>query len=574
MKYTFSFIFLYFLLNLIAQDNFNSRKVFLEAEIHVLYYNYQLALPLYEKLLEKDSLNKNLNYLAGICCLNIPNQTNKASFYLKRALIGNLTVIDTTITTNINEKARWIIGSMQNKALARNNVFDTISTNKKQYGIDLQNINSESNLIISGDGNTFIYMLNNGTSTSISFVQKTNSIWSQPKEITQELSRRGNLFCSSLSNDGKRLYLTSYDNFESEVYCSNYNGIEWETAKKVNEISTSYWESHASETPDGKTLYFASNRPGGYGGMDIYYSELLENNKWSEPINLGSTINTKLNDDAPSMLNKGRTLFFSSQGHGSKGNYDIFYTSKIDTFNWSKPENVKYPINTEDDDMFYTPLSRETMFYFAENDAIMNTSNDLTIQKISNLNISIERADSLNILNNQIQAFVIDKITQDTINVTLNNEGKFVMPLTKEGVFSLVILNNGVVSNERPIIVPYIVEGEDIYITEVLSDSSIEPNNKQMANSQISKALDKLNIKRYTIQVTANLRDIDFKKLPKREMIRVSRGEDGFSRCTISEFDFFSEAKKLLNEIQAQGFTDAFIRETSSIQNYNPLINK
>ncbi|HTB07831.1 MAG TPA: tetratricopeptide repeat protein [Bacteroidia bacterium] len=108
----------------------------------------------------------------------------------------------------------------------------------------------------------------------------------------------------------------------------------------------------ASITSDGSTIYFASDRPGGFGGIDLYVSRRIPNGNWGTPQNLGTVINTPSNEDFPNISPDGKTLYFSSQGHTSMGGYDIFKASLSDSANkWQSVQNMGYPINTPDDDM-------------------------------------------------------------------------------------------------------------------------------------------------------------------------------------------------------------------------------
>ena len=108
---------------------------------------------------------------------------------------------------------------------------------------------------------------------------------------------------------------------------------------KLN-INTKYIECSPSLSPDGNTLYFVSDRPGGFGGKDIWSSERLSNGNWSEPVNLGSKVNTAEDEESPFMMADGATLYFSSKGHNGMGGYDIFSTTQNDDGLWSKPENL------------------------------------------------------------------------------------------------------------------------------------------------------------------------------------------------------------------------------------------
>jgi hypothetical protein len=112
-------------------------------------------------------------------------------------------------------------------------------------------------------------------------------------------------------------------------------------------------------------MYFVSNRPGGYGGRDIYQCKRLPNREWSHPENLGPVINTPYDEDAPFIHPDGITLFFSSTGHTSMGGFDVFYSTKVANNVWTKPINMGYPINTTDDDIYFVTSSDGRRAYYA-----------------------------------------------------------------------------------------------------------------------------------------------------------------------------------------------------------------
>ncbi len=94
--------------------------------------------------------------------------------------------------------------------------------------------------------------------------------------------------------------------------------------KLKKEINTKYWEAHGFITEDGSTMIFSSDRPGGFGGLDLYTSKLEQDGEWGKPVNMGPEINTPFNDDRPFLIKNGTILFFASQGHYNMGGYDIF----------------------------------------------------------------------------------------------------------------------------------------------------------------------------------------------------------------------------------------------------------
>ncbi|MBI3517901.1 MAG: PD40 domain-containing protein [Bacteroidetes bacterium] len=172
----------------------------------------------------------------------------------------------------------------------------------------------------------------------------------------------------ALSADG--MYLFVYRDMgddHGDIYMSNSLSGEWSFPQKLNGQVNSYsWEGSCSLTADGKQLYFSSERGGGFGGKDIYRATLLPDSTWGNVVNLGDSINTALDDDAPFIHPDGVTLFYSSKGKNSMGGYDIFQ-SKL---NWKdstfiRPVNLGYPINTTDDDIYYVLSANGERGYYA-----------------------------------------------------------------------------------------------------------------------------------------------------------------------------------------------------------------
>jgi len=177
----------------------------------------------------------------------------------------------------------------------------------------------------------------------------------------------GDQFVASISFDGKMLFLSREDAFNSDIYVSYYMDNRWIKSVPLGaNINTKYWESHASVSKNGETLYFTSNRKGNKGEMDIYIAHLDDEGKWGPAINIGETINSKLNEDTPFITEDEKILYFSSQGFRGMGGYDIFKSERISEKEWSMPQNLGYPINTTDDDLFYFPWNNGEIAYMAK----------------------------------------------------------------------------------------------------------------------------------------------------------------------------------------------------------------
>jgi hypothetical protein len=133
-----------------------------------------------------------------------------------------------------------------------------------------------------------------------------------------------------------------------KLYASTFENGKWSKGKEIPVNFNNYSTCHPNLSADGKTLYFASNRPGGFGGMDIYFSELV-NGEWQKPINLGSQINTSKNEVFP-FFGQDRTLYFSSNGKAEAENLDIYFSRKSSSGEWKEAENMGKPFNSAADD--------------------------------------------------------------------------------------------------------------------------------------------------------------------------------------------------------------------------------
>ncbi len=193
--------------------------------------------------------------------------------------------------------------------------------------------------------------------------------WTIPVSISSNINTPRHEASIGLSPDGQELYIyvdesTILNPRDGNIYVSRLIGDEWTKPVKLN-INTKYNENHASISADGQELYFTSDRPEGYGGLDIYKSKRLPNGEWGIPVNLGPTINTPKDEVSPFIHPDGVTLFFSSKGHNSMGGFDIFYSILDDSMKWSTPTNLGYPINTPNDDAFYIPTPDGQRAYYA-----------------------------------------------------------------------------------------------------------------------------------------------------------------------------------------------------------------
>ncbi len=234
---------------------------------------------------------------------------------------------------------------------------------------------SDSSPIISSDGQTLIftsnrasddYKIKSGTNLEdIFIVHRKNGQWSNPQKIGTNLNTKFNDAAISLSHDGRTLFL-QYEEGQGDIYTSILETGIWTIPVPLNRFINNphYRETAACISADGKKLYFSSNRPGGRGNFDLYVCELDTKGQWGRPSNLGSTINTKGDEDSPYMHPDGVTLFFSSDGQPTMGGSDIF-KSKLKDGKWTKPENLGYPINSSEQEGFFTLSADNKTGYYA-----------------------------------------------------------------------------------------------------------------------------------------------------------------------------------------------------------------
>jgi hypothetical protein len=205
-------------------------------------------------------------------------------------------------------------------------------------------------------------------------IKNTDGTWGEPKIVDfSEVDR--NEATIGVNADGSELFVYVDDEGDGNIYNSEYADTSFDDLNKMgSDINTTYWETHATLTPDGNTLYFVSDRKGGFGGRDIYRVKKLPNGEWSKAQVLTSVINTPYDEDSPFISADGKTLYFSSNGRQSMGGFDIFVTRMDEDGNWSDPAHLEYPINTTDDDVFFIVTADGKTGYYSSQHEIMKSS--------------------------------------------------------------------------------------------------------------------------------------------------------------------------------------------------------
>lgn len=395
-----------------------ARQRIVNGDAYLSEDQYDEALKEYLEAYKIDPSNANLCFKIGVCCINIPAQKHNAENYLFVAVAD---VSDKYRPGSIKERhapssAYYYFG----QALHLNNKFDEAIASFGKYrpyldpmdvksiadlelritwcnngknlvanpvNIKTENIGENINTewpeyspVISADEQTLIFTTRRPSTTGgqkdprdgmyfedIYMSTRTDSgSWSKAVPMGNNINTPGHEATIGISADGQQLLIYKDDAGDGNIYTSQLMGSSWMTPQKLGEfVNGKSWEPSGSITPDGNTLYFTSNREGGFGGRDIYKSVRLPNGEWSKPTNLGPTINTPYDEDAPAILADGRTLYFASNGPKSMGGFDILSAEFVPDSGWAQPVNIGYPVNSTDDDLFFTPTPDDRHAYFS-----------------------------------------------------------------------------------------------------------------------------------------------------------------------------------------------------------------
>lgn len=409
MKYILLlFIFCNFItLNLIAQDvefkkkNFTDQNGFNEAINNLKKgddffskqkkWLYIQALDYYLKANSFNPSNSLLNFKIGICYLNSSDKAAALNYFLKaQSLKPDVDIkIEYAIAQGCHFNLQFDEAIVHYKKFQtdyigsdRNNILTQIDkkiaecengkllvSNPVNVKIDnLTNINSKYSdyaPLITADEKLLIFTSRREGSTGgeidpneleyyedIYQSAKDANGWTAPVKINGNVNTSSHDASVGLSFDGKLLFIYRGLINGGDLYEYTYENDTWSQPKQLNKINTEFHETSACITDDGKTLYIVSDRQDKTLGMrDIFVSHLQENGDWSEPENIGDIVNSPFDEEGVSISKDGKTLYFSSTGHNTMGGFDMFKSVLTDG-KWTKPENLGYPLNTPDNEMY------------------------------------------------------------------------------------------------------------------------------------------------------------------------------------------------------------------------------
>jgi outer membrane protein OmpA-like peptidoglycan-associated protein/Tol biopolymer transport system component len=203
------------------------------------------------------------------------------------------------------------------------------------------------------NGDKLLYTTTRSGDEDIMLIKQKDGEWSNARSIGNAINTDRNEGMAKFTVCGRKIYFSAcaWENVQGgcDIYMAEYD-VKDEIIDKVEPaqgLNSALWDSQPSISCDGRTMYFVSSREGGQGGTDIWKSELQDNGIWGPPVNMGPTINTEGDEEAPFIAPDGQTLYFASDGHPGLGESDIFRTTKHDGKEaWSTPVNMGEGINS------------------------------------------------------------------------------------------------------------------------------------------------------------------------------------------------------------------------------------
>jgi Tol biopolymer transport system component len=421
-KSFFGLFFIFIATHLIASENlprFDYAAKFREANQLMEEKLWTQSINNWKEILEQDPNNANVNYKVGYCYLQTANSKLDALQYLEAACsrkfsknydefdpaekraplqalfyLGKAQALNMQLDAAIEsfEKLQKALGKKHmmyadaTRELERAQEAKTQMANPRNYiitnvGIVINGETNEYSPVLSLDESTMFFTsrrlradssnsnlrdLDTGEFKEDVFVSFKNEegVWTEPEVLN--LNSNEHDATISVSPDGQRLFIYKDNRGDGQLLESALIGETWSEPMLLgSDINTAAWETHATVSADGNTLYFVSDREGGIGKRDIYRCVKLPNGEWSRALNAGTQINTIYDEDAPFLTADGKTLYFASRGHANMGGFDIFYSKLGEDGEWGTPVNMGYPLNTVDDDVFFVPMADGRRAYYS-----------------------------------------------------------------------------------------------------------------------------------------------------------------------------------------------------------------
>jgi outer membrane protein OmpA-like peptidoglycan-associated protein len=493
-----------------------SKKAFIKAveDADIYYYydqNYEKAAEGYKSILEMFPDNNNICAKLGICYLNLDGNKPEA---LRLLIKASENIVSTEKEyTEYGEKAPLdtylylAIAYHQNDSLQKaiihyNDAKRRLSNTKLfkeeyidnqirdcRYAIEMKkkpltmitdlfapwliDYPGACNPVLSKNDSVFIFTQKENGKTRILCSYKSGT-WKKPTDITDQLGGYDRFYSNSITGDGRLLIIYMDDGGDGNLYYSQRKDSTWSKIKSVGRpINTIYWQADGFITPDGNTMYFSSNKPGGFGDLDIWYSEKNAEGKWSEPVNCGDIINTPYNEDTPFFDPATGALLFSSVGHISMGGYDVFRSIKTNG-SWSNPIGMPYAFNNTLENTFFILNNNAPGFITSLYDEKTKSRNIYTIvaenpaDKITLAQGTVTLQDGMSVDPQQIRIRLVDlKKSNSAKNIPLYDSTSFKFDI-KPGEYQLFVSQPGYKTDTINLNIPLYFAGNYVSVNSSL----------------------------------------------------------------------------------------------------------
>ncbi len=588
--------------------------------------SYLEALPIFENLHKAHPHETFIKYCYGICALYRTDKHAEALTLLQQVHKKNNKIENIEYflakANHLNyhfEEALSIIssGNTKGKATFSDDIKENIlllkqycvnakilyATPTKAKSTNIGNIintpNDEDIPLVSADESVIIFSKTDArpetkdivSASGVYLSVEENGNWLKPALINKGSI---NDKAIAVSPDGLTLFLYHEDsNGNGDIYRSDFDYFEWSAPQKLKgEVNSGAWEGSCSMSADGKYLYFSSDRTGGLGGKDIYRATLLPNNIWGDVINLGENVNTATDDDCPFIHADGTSLFYSSKGRNSMGGYDIFQSK------WKEKEavytegiNLGYPINSPDNDLYYTLSASGNTGYYASGKAggeglkdIYKISDGYVGEKPIAYVVKGVVTKAINVLYSDITIDLTTKEDKYLGEIKVNSvTGKYMAVLPADNEYKLVYKYKSFEYKTIEINTSRLQEPPE-QIVDVFFDIKPELINTPEAKDSVNMALQKFEFTSITkeklklyndkygdisadglefmVQIAAYkyIKKYDFKKLKKVGKVTELDLKDGIMRFVIGgKFNTLSKAFDYNQKVIAAGQADAFV---------------
>jgi OmpA-OmpF porin, OOP family len=334
----------------------------------------------------------------------------------------------------------------------------------------------------------FLYFTgDDGDGQKILMTERTSGGWASPFQLKDEVNDGDEIGAVAVTPDGQFMIFAAYNHNipslgRTDLYSARKVFGVWSDIQNLGpNVNSEFWDSQPTLTSDGKQLFFASDRPNGQGGVDIYVCTRTRDG-WSRATNLGSTINTSYDEISPVIAADNKSMTFASNRSEGVGGFDVYFT-KYSGMSFSKPMNAGQPINSSADEYFYTSLQNTNIAYFSSDraggqggiDIYMAVPNPFQSEAVTIVSGNVYDEQNKNPLGAKI---VVTDLKSGSRVADLRSDdqtGAYSVVLQPGGVYSITASANGYVFYSDRFEVPPSAKG-----TEDTKDIYLSPNGTRL----------------------------------------------------------------------------------------------